>query len=152
MTAISLIKHARGAPGLRFLGLGPRFRPNRGITKLQILLENHTFWAKKRNKNQLRRMLAHSSVVISLWKEKRLIGFGRATSDKIYRAVLWDIVVANDLQGLGLGRIVLKALLEAPEIKNVERVYLMSTNSCEFYQQMGFVELNKQKLMLNTHI
>ena len=39
---------------------------------------------------------------------KRLVGFGRATSDGFSRAVLWDIVVAGDLQGHGLGRWVIE--------------------------------------------
>ena len=35
--------------------------------------------------------------VVSLWRGKRLLGFGRATSDSFSRAVLWDIVVVGDL-------------------------------------------------------
>ena len=148
MTDISLIRHGPGAPGLRFLGLGPGLKPCQGIKKLQILLEKHAFWTKKRNKNELKKMIANSSVVISVWRNKRLVGFGRATSDEIFRAVLWDVVVADDLQGIGLGRIVVEALLSAPEIKNVEKVYLMTTNSTEFYQQMGFKLSKYQKLLV----
>tara|TARA_Y100001968_G_scaffold307178_1_gene324727 strand:- start:616 stop:1077 length:462 start_codon:yes stop_codon:yes gene_type:complete len=147
MTTISVVKHARGAPGLRLLGLGPCFRPNQGITKLQILLEKHAFWAKNRSKKEIRKMLANSSIVISLWQKTRLVGFGRATTDEIYRAVLWDIVVADDLQGIGLGRIVVEALLDSPGIKNVEKVYLMTTNSTEFYEQMDFQVVVEQTLL-----
>ena len=39
-----------------------------------------------------------------------MVGFGRATTDGIYRAVLWDVVVAGDLQGKGLGRKVIASL------------------------------------------
>ncbi len=147
ITDISILKHAPGAPGLRFLGLGPGLTPHQGITKLQALLNNHAFWAKNRSKKQLKKMIAHSSVVITLWSAKRLVGFGRATSDKIYRAVLWDVVVADDFQGLGLGRMVVEALLKAQAIKDVEKVYLMTTNSYDFYQQMGFKISNNQYLL-----
>ena len=34
---------------------------------------------------------------------KCLVAFRRATSDWFSRAVLWDIVMAGDLQGRGLG-------------------------------------------------
>ena len=148
MKGISIIKHAKGAPGLCFLGLGPGLQPSQGIIKLQNLLNNHAFWAINRNKKQLRKMLHTSSVVISLWKNKRIIGFGRATSDEIFRAVLWDVVIANDQQGNGFGRLVVDALLEAPEIKNVEKVYLMTTNCSEFYEQMGFKLAKNQNLLL----
>ena len=146
---LRLVHHAKGAPGLRLLGSGPGLMPSRGLLKLQRLFQKHAFWAQQRSFAQLRRMLAGSSVVVSLWRGKRLVGFGRASSDGIYRAVLWDVVVAGDLQGRGLGRQVVEALLAAPEIQRAERVYLMTTNSSGFYQQLGFNSATPQELLLH---
>jgi N-acetylglutamate synthase-like GNAT family acetyltransferase len=148
MARIRLVEHARGAPGMRWLGLGPGYRPSRGLLKLRRLFQKHAFWAENRSNSDLKRMLAGSTVVVSLWRGKRLVGFGRAHSDGIHRAVLWDIVVAGDLQGKGLGRRVVEALLAAPAIRNVERVYLMTTNSAGFYKQLGFTEANPQQLLV----
>jgi len=148
MTAIRLLRHAPGAPGLRWLGLGPNLAPTRGLLKLQRLLQKHAFWAGSRSTAQLRRILSGSTVVVSLWRGKRLVGFGRAHSDGLYRAVLWDIVVAGDLQGRGLGRQVVEALIDAPELRKVERIYLMTTNSAGFYQQLGFSEAQPQQLLI----
>ena len=148
MTRYSLVEHAPGAPGLRWCGLGPDLRPTRGLLKLQRLLRKHAFWAQNRSQSQLKRMLKGSTVVVSLWRGKRLVGFGRATSDGIHRAVLWDVVVAGDLQGRGLGRRVVEALLSAQAIRQAERVYLMTTNSAGFYQQLGFQEATPQQLLV----
>ncbi len=147
MSRIVLVKHAPGAPGLRWLGLGPKLKPRRGLLKLQRLLNKHAFWAKGRSTREIRKMLAGSQVVISLWRGKRMVGFGRATTDGIYRAVLWDIVVAGDLQGRGLGRKVVEKLLDTAEISEVEKIYLMTTKSFEFYEQLGFSSEKNQKLM-----
>ena len=147
---IRLVQHDKGAPGLRLLGLGPGLRPSHGLLKLQRLFHKHAFWARQRDFQQLRRMLAGSTVVVSLWRGKRLVGFGRASSDGIYRAVLWDVVVAGDLQGKGLGRRVVEALLESPPVKNAERVYLMTTNSSGFYQQLGFKPAEPQELLIRN--
>ena len=138
MARILLIQHGPGAPGLRWFGIGPGLKPTRGLLKLQRLLNKHAFWAANRSPNELRRMLAGSAVVVSLWRGKRMVGFGRATSDGIYRAVLWDVVVAGDLQGRGLGRMVVLALLNTPALQKVERIYLMTTKSSGFYQQLDF--------------
>ena len=148
MSRIKLVTHAPGAPGLRLFGLGPNLCPVKGIYKLQHLLENHSFWAQGRSIANLKRLLAQSTVVVSLWRNKRMIGFGRATSDGIYRAVLWDIVVAEDLQGFGLGRQVVQALLQSKSIRKVEKIYLMTTESSNFYKQVGFELIDSQKLML----
>ena len=149
MTQIKIIKHAKGSPGVRLLGLGPGLIPTNASNKLQTLLNNYAFWAINRKKNKLRKMLLNSAVVISVWEEKRLVGFGRATSDEIFRAVLWDVVIADDQQRLGLGRIVVEALIEAPELRNVEKIYLMTTNCVEFYKQIGFEVSNNQTLLEN---
>jgi ribosomal protein S18 acetylase RimI-like enzyme len=150
MAQIRLIQHTCGAPGLRWLGLGPGLRPSRGLLKLQRLLNKHAFWARGRSYGQLRRLLAGSAAVVTLWRGKRLVGFGRATSDGLCRAVLWDVVVAGDLQGRGLGRQVVEALLLAPSIRNVERVYLMTTNSAGFYRQLGFRDAAPQVLLIKA--
>ena len=147
MDAICLLIHAPGAPGLRWLGLGPGLRPTRGLWKLQRLLDQHAFWAEGRSRAQLRRMLAGSAAVVSLWRGRRLVGFGRASSDGVFRAVLWDVVIPEDLQGQGLGRQLVEALLNTPPLQAVERVYLMTTNSAGFYRQLGFELEGSQQLL-----
>jgi len=147
MDAIRLLMHAPGAPGLRWLGLGPGWLPTRGLWKLQRLLDQHAFWAKGRSLSALRRMLSGSAAVVSLWHGKRLVGFARASSDSVFRAVLWDVVIPDDLQGQGLGRQLVEALLSSPALAGVERVYLMTTNSAGFYQQLGFELVEGQQLL-----
>ena len=148
MDAICLLIHAPGAPGLRWLGLGPGLRPTRGLWKLQRLLDQHTFWAQGRSLQDLRHMLAGSAAVVSLWRGRRLVGFARASSDGVFRAVLWDVVIPEDLQGQGLGRQLVEALLNTPQRQGVERVYLMTTNSAGFYEQLGFQRVEGQQLLL----
>ena len=152
MTTPHVIHHAPGAPGLRLLGLGPGLIPTDGLKKLQFLLNMNAFWSKGRSIQQLKKMLCNSQEIITIWQETRIIGFGRATSDKIYRAVLWDVVVANDLQGLGIGRLIVEGLLKTPSIRCVEKIYLMTTNSSDFYEQMGFNISSMQSLMIMENI
>ena len=150
METIKLISHASGAPGLRLFGLGPGLKPMRGILKLQDLLDKHSFWANGRSIPNLKILLAKSNAVVSVWKGEKMVGFGRATSDGIYRSVLWDVVVAEDLQGVGLGRQVVEALLKCKKLKRVEKIYLMTTKGSNFYKQIGFQEVEEQKLMIRN--
>jgi len=46
MKEISLIKHAKGALGLRVFGLGPNLQPTNGLIKLQKLLDPMLFGQK----------------------------------------------------------------------------------------------------------
>ena len=148
MEEISLIKHSKGALGLRFLGLGPNLKPTNGLSKLQKLLNNNTFWAKSRSIHDLKKCLANSDVVISLWVGYEIVGFGRALTDGIYRGMLWDIVVDRNYQNKGFGTLIVNNLLSCQKIRNTKKIYLMTTNKKLFYSQFDFKEVTTQDLLI----
>ena len=148
MKEIFLIIHTKGALGLRLFGLGPNLKPNNSLKKLQKLLENNTFWAKNRTINDLKKCLANSDVIVSLWVGNKIVGFGRALTDGIYRGVLWDIVIDQNYQGKGFGKLIVKSLLSSRKIKNTKKLYLMTTNKKFFYSQLDFKEVTSQNLLI----
>jgi len=97
-------------------------------------------------------MLGGSSAVVSAWRNGELIGFGRATSDGVFRAVLWDVAVAEGSQGQGLGRRIVEELLRAPAIKRAERIYLMTTRGAGFYERLGFSCGHTQTLLVRDRL
>ena len=148
MKQVYLIKHSKGAFGLRLFGLGPNLRPTKGLLKLQQFLDRNAFWAKERKINDLRKCLANSDVVISIWFCNELVGFGRALSDGVYRGVLWDVVIDQDHQGKGYGKMIVKNLLESNKIKHTKKIYLMTTSKKMFYSQVDFKEVSSQNLLV----
>ena len=148
MKEIYLINHSKGALGLRFFGLGPNLKPTNGLIKLQKLLENNTFWAKNRTIKDLKKCLANSDIIVSLWVSDEIVGFGRALTDGIYRGVLWDIVIDQNFQGKGFGKLIVKSLLSSKKIQNTKKLYLMTTNKKLFYSQLDFKEVTSQNLLI----
>ncbi|WP_216907237.1 GNAT family N-acetyltransferase [Synechococcus sp. CCY 0621] len=137
------------APSVRLIrhgGLCLRLRWR--LAALRTLLDGHSFWATGRRPTQLSRMLSGSQVVVSAWQGSTLVGFGRATSDGVFRAVLWDVVVAEEHQGRGLGRRIVEELLASRPVAAAERVYLMTTTGEGFYERLGFSRVDSQRLML----
>ncbi len=149
MKEISLINHSKGALGLRFFGLGPNLKPTNGLNKLQKLLDRNAFWAKNRTINDLKKCLANSDVIISLWVGNEIVGFGRALTDGIYRGVLWDIVIDKNHQGKGFGTLIVKKLISTKKIKKTKKLYLMTTNKKLFYSQFNFKEVTTQNLLIH---
>ncbi len=145
---IILTKHFKGAPGLRFFGIGPNFLPCNGLCKLKVLLDQNTSWAKNRKIKDLKNCLANSDVIVSLWSNNKILGFGRALSDGVYRSVLWDIVIDHNHQGKGYGKLIVNSLLESKRIKESDKIYLMTTNQKDFYYQLGFNEVFSQNLLI----
>jgi N-acetylglutamate synthase-like GNAT family acetyltransferase len=119
-------------------GLGAEPPSNGHLEQLQRLLTTSAFWAQDRTLEDWAVAIANSNPVISAWDEDLLIGFARATSDGIFRATIWDVVIDDNYRGRGLGRKLVQTVLAHPHLQKVERVYLMTTHQQSFYERIGF--------------
>ncbi|MEA5471276.1 GNAT family N-acetyltransferase [Spirulina sp. 06S082] len=128
-----------------------QFQDNKAIIDLEQLhdlFKQAAFWAKDRNIEEMGIAIANSSPTITVWDKTHLIGFARATSDGIYRATIWDVVIHPDYQGAGLGRKLVETVIAHPHVNRVERVYLMTTHQQRFYERIGFEENQTTTMVL----
>ena len=117
------------------------------VAKLQDLFDVGAFWAQGRTAQKLKKMIAASNPVVCAYDGEVLIAFARATSDGVYRATIWDVVVHPQYQGRGIGQHLILELLRQPALVDVERIYLMTTFQQGFYEKLGF-EKNTSTTML----
>ena len=122
-------------------------RADLDLYQLQALLNKSAFWAIDRAIEDLKIAVDRSEPVVSAWDDDRLIGFARATSDGVYRASIWDVVIDCDYQRLGLGRKLVEIVLAHDCMQRVERIYLTTTHQQKFYEQLGF-ETNSSTTMI----
>jgi ribosomal protein S18 acetylase RimI-like enzyme len=115
--------------------------------QLQNLFKLGAFWAQDRTIEDLETAIANSNPVVTVWDGQRLIGFARATSDGVYRAGIWDVVVNPQYQGFGIGRKLVETVIAHPFVSRVERVYLTTTHKQSFYERIGF-ECNETTTMI----
>lgn len=120
------------------------------LHQLQQLFNLAAFWAKGRSLEDLSIAIANSNPVIFVCDGKQLIGFARVTSDCIYRATIWDVVIHPDYRDLGLGSKLVETVLSHPRVRWVERVYLMTTHQQGFYEKIGF-QANTTTTMVLCH-
>lgn len=118
------------------------------LHQLRRLFEVVAFWAKDRRMEDMEVAIANSRPVVTVWDGDQLIGFARATSDGVYRATIWDVVIHPAYQGAGLGRKLVETVLMHPHVRNAERVYLMTTNQQAFYKRIGFEENSTTTMVL----
>lgn len=78
---------------------------------------------------------SHASVFVH--KGDELVAAARATSDGVYYATVFDVVVAAEHQGRGVGRMLMEGLLAKLPF---ERIFLTSVFGKEdFYAKFGFL-------------
>lgn len=81
-------------------------------------------------------MFENASLVLTAWHEGRLVGIARVLTDGVLYSYLCDLAVEPDVQGLGIGRRLIEAVLE--RCKGTELVLRDSDISAGFYARLGF--------------
>ena len=67
-----------------------------------------------------------------------LVATARAISDQGKRAWIYDVMIAPELRGRGVGAALLRLLLAHPAVRHVRRVYLSTHDAQGFYARLGF--------------
>jgi predicted GNAT family N-acyltransferase len=112
---------------------------DRQIEDLVALYANE-FWCSHRTLADVRRMLGHTDLIVGVIDDTdRLVAFCRVLTDFVYRATLFDVIVAPARRGEGLGKQLMDAMLSHPKLAGVESIDL----SCRpemtaFYEYWGF--------------
>lgn len=78
----------------------------------------------------------NSHTTIFLYHEKQLIGFGRAISDGVYQAAVYDLAVAPEFQKKGLGKRILQHIMD--RLPECTVILYASPGKEDFYCKQGF--------------
>lgn len=113
---------------------------DRSITpeNLRPLLRQ-TGWAHGRDIAGIRRMLDATPLMLGAWEGETLIGYARAITDGVYRALIDDVVVDDAQRKSGVGSEIVRRLVARLREMEVEEVFLRCGEYMEpFYARLGF--------------
>lgn len=89
-----------------------------------------------RSAASLEQVFRNSQVALFAYDENRLVGAGRALTDRIGWTIIFDVVVDPECQGKGLGKVIVEALASKSGARNV---MLQSVPGKEdFYARLGY--------------
>ena len=111
------------------------------LIELDQLLQ--TVGWSRRPIRRVKRALDFSILVVGLWRhdEKfpRLVGFARCTGDGIIEATIWDVAINPVYQGLGLGKELMKYILQELKKIGISKVTLFAdAEVVSFYKRQGW--------------
>lgn len=86
------------------------------------------------------KVFKNSYAVVFLLNEKKIIGVGRAISDGICQAALYNIAVRDEYRGNGLGKVIVDQLLKQVDGCNV--ILYTHPKHIGLYEHWGFSKLN----------
>ena len=118
---------------------------NSHIEQLTELYQKE-WWTKGRTSDQTKLLITSSTVVIGIVNENnQIIAFTRILSDKVIKAIIFDVIVQNDCRGYGLGNQLMDLVFNHYELKSVKHFELYCLDEITaFYNRFGFKSLNDE--------
>jgi GNAT superfamily N-acetyltransferase len=104
-------------------------------------LYRHEWWTNQRREEEVERMLQHTDLVVGVCADPggELVAFARVLTDRIYKALVFDVIVAQTHRHAGLGRLLIEYVLDHPMLAQVAHVELYCRPELiPFYERWGF--------------
>lgn len=113
--------------------------------RLQIDVIHHylsevSYWAKGRPLEVIKKSI-QNSLNFGVYHGARQVGFARVVSDFSVFAWLGDVFVLEEERGQGLGKWLVKAVVNYPGLVNLQRFILGTNDAHELYRRYGGFEL-----------
>jgi GNAT superfamily N-acetyltransferase len=96
-----------------------------------------SYWGRQRTDEINRRAFENSVCAIALI-DGRQVGFARASGDRAVFARISDVIVWPKHQGKGIGKALVQALLDHPELRSVSTWMLNTSDAHGLYARFGF--------------
>jgi GNAT superfamily N-acetyltransferase len=105
---------------------------------------------QRRDPEQLRLACLASYAAVFAFDGQTLVGMARATSDGVFQAAVYDMVVLPEYQGQGIGREILKRLCDQLPVDNI--ILYAVPGREEFYSKCGFRKMRTAMAKLNPNM
>jgi predicted N-acetyltransferase YhbS len=110
------------------------------VEDLHRLYQNE-WWTRGRYLEDVQRMVRHSDLLFALVAPdtQRLLAFVRVLSDRVFKAMIFDLIVDPEHRNEGLGRRIMDWIREAPELTAVKHFELYCLpEMIPYYERLGF--------------
>ena len=125
----------------------------RQIRELHALYQAE-WWTAGRSLDDVRRMLETTGVIVGVCQNPggRLVGFARILTDNVFKASIFDVIVAPDCRNDGLGGHLMERIVGHPALAGVKHLELYCLPELvPFYEKWGFsTEVAGVKFMRRT--
>lgn len=113
------------------------------------------WWTRSRTAASTWSALRSSDLVVTVWDPApgRAVAMARVLTDFQYVALILDVIVAPSHRGLGVGQLLMDAVVGHPRLRPVESLELVCQPDVRsFYARWGFTaEVGQSRLMRRAH-
>ncbi len=110
------------------------------LAAVHSFLSEESYWARDRTLAQTRTAI-ENSICFGVYREEKQVGFARVVSDKATFAYLGDVFILEEYRGRGLGKSLMAAVIEHPDLQGLRRWVLATRDAHSLYAPFGFRQL-----------
>ena len=110
------------------------------VRELHALYQGE-WWTRGRSLDEVRRVVEHSDLLFAICDQTgdRLLAFARVLTDRVFKALVFDVIVAPGHRDEGLGRQLMDQIIRHPELESVKHIELYCLSEMvPFYEKWGF--------------
>lgn len=102
------------------------------------LYEDYEWWSD-RTVDDVRTALAETEVAVGVADDGNLVAAARVLTDFTYYATVFDVIVAADRRGEGIGETLMEAVVDHPDLQCVYGLSLLCRRGLvPYYESVGF--------------
>jgi ribosomal protein S18 acetylase RimI-like enzyme len=110
-----------------------------------------SYWAQGRSRTAVERSI-RNSFCFGVYRCGSQVAFGRVITDFTVFAYLADIFVVPEYRGRGVGKTLVRAMLEHPELQGLQVILLRTRDAHGLYKQFGFETLPRPEEMMGRYL
>jgi len=109
------------------------------------------YWAAGRTIDEVQTTI-DASVCFGIYLDGKQIGFARVITDYVVFAYLMDVFITPSERGKGYSSVLIKAMMEEPQLQHVKIWRLATTDAHFLYEKFGFKPLAHPEKMMERII
>ena len=109
------------------------------VEMIHRFLSEESYWAKGRTRDVIDRSIANS-YPFGIYLDGEQVAFARVVTDTITFAWLADVFVLPEHRGNGVGKLLVRSVIEDPRFAGMKRWFLGTADAHELYRRFGFSE------------
>jgi N-acetylglutamate synthase-like GNAT family acetyltransferase len=107
------------------------------LAVIHDFLAHRSYWAKGIPFEVMRKSIEHT-LCFGVYHQGKQVGFARVVSDYATIAYIGDVFITEPYRGKGLGKRLIKTIIDHPELKGL-RLWLLGTRDAhDLYRKYGF--------------
>jgi len=107
----------------------------------------NAYWSKNKPKDLVRKSIK-GSICFGVYHQKQQVGFARVITDLATFGYLADVFIVPEYQGKGLGKLLIKTIIECPEFQEFRSWSLATKDAHGLYAKFGFKEMENPKIWM----